>query len=209
MMQLHSSMSLPRQQQISATTSQSTTKLQVYVGGMIVCPNLGIHFPRGDNHKGRIITQEKAASLPFFRRNQVPSLLYDANMNGFHPKNWRFHVSREKDQCLFLLPLDEDGDNCSNMVHVHRSRNQDENLFLYSSTSKFIDECNAVRRTNGWKGKGKMVEIGDHIDMKGNHCNFVIRPEFRNQWSCKAEKITLLKCGEIFQRHFFQINQLV
>ena len=105
MMQLHSSMSLPRQQQITATTSQSTTKLQVYVGGMIVCPNLGIHFPRGDNHKGRIITQEKAASLPFFRRNQVPSLLYDANMNGFHPKNWRFHVSREKINVYFYYHL--------------------------------------------------------------------------------------------------------
>ena len=54
-----------------------TIKIRVYVDGMIVCPNLGIHFPRGNNYKGSHITQESVDSLPMFRRNQVPSLTYD------------------------------------------------------------------------------------------------------------------------------------
>ena len=95
-----------------------------------------------------------------FRQNQVPSLAYDESKNGFCPREWRFHVNRNEDQSLFLQPLDQDGDgdDYSNMVHVHRSRNEEENKFLYRSTSKFINEHNAVRtrkglgwyRKNGW-----------------------------------------------------------
>jgi len=171
---------------------------------MIVCPNLGIHFPRGNNHKGSHITQESAASLPMSGRNQVPSLVYDESKNGFCPREWRFHVNQNEDQSLFLQPLDQDGDgdDYSNMVHVHRSRNEEENFFLYRSTSNFINERNAVRTTKGWDGKGKMVGIGEHIDRKGVHCIFVIKPELRNQWSNEAEKITLQKCGNIFKKHF-------
>ena len=47
-----------------------------------------------------------------------------------------------------------------------------------------------------------MVGIGEHIDRKGVHCIFVIKPELRNQWSNEAEKITLQKCGNIFKKHF-------
>ena len=99
---------------------------------MIVCPNLGIHFPRGNNHKGSHITQESAASLPMSGRNQVPSLVYDESKNGFCPREWRFHVNQNEDQSLFLQPLDQDGDgdDYSNMVHVHRSRNEEDNFFF-------------------------------------------------------------------------------
>ena len=83
------------------------------------------------------------------------------------------------------------------MVHVHRSKYKKENLFLYAKTSKFIKGRNAVRTTKGWGGTGKMVGIGEHIDRNGNHCNFVIKPELRNQWSHEAEKVTLEKCGRI------------
>ncbi len=47
-----------------------------------------------------------------------------------------------------------------------------------------------------------MVGIGEYIDRNGNHCNFVIKPVLRNQWSNKAEKVTLEKCGSIFKKHF-------
>ena len=88
------------------------------------------------------------------------------------------------------------------MVHVHRSRNKEENSFLYNATSKLIDERNGVRRTKGWNGDGKMVGIGEHLDRKGNHCNFVINPKLRNQWSNEAETTMMNKCGSIFKKHF-------
>jgi len=43
-----------------------------------------------------------------------------------------------------------------------------------------INERNAVRRTKGWDGKGKMVGIGEHIDRNRDHCNFVIKLELRD-----------------------------
>lgn len=43
-----------------------------------------------------------------------------------------------------------------------------------------------------------MVGTGEHIDMKGVHCNFVIKPELGNQWSNEAEKVTLQKCGDMW-----------
>lgn len=67
---------------------------------------------------------------------------------------------------------------------------------------KFINEHNAVRTTKGWGGTGKMVGIGKHTDRNGNHCNFVIKPETRNEWKNKAEMITLNECGNIFKKHF-------
>jgi hypothetical protein len=59
-----------------------------------------------------------------------------------------FHVNWDEDRDLFLLPIDQDGNgnHHSNMVHVHRSRYEKENLFLYAKTSKFIKERNTVSR---------------------------------------------------------------
>ena len=59
-----------------------------------------------------------------------------------------------------------------------------------------------VKRTKGWNGDGKMVGIGEHLDRKGNHCNFVINPKLRNQWSNEAEKTMMNKCGIIFKKRF-------
>jgi hypothetical protein len=179
-------------------------KIRISVGGEIFCPCLGSHFPRGNIYRGRTISQQSAASLPMFRQNQVPSLVYDESKDGFCPRQWRFHVNRDENKCLFLLPIGQDGDGnyYSNMVHVHRSRYEKENSFLYASTSKLINKRNAVRTTKGWGGTGKMVGIGEHTDRNGNHCNFVIKPEMRNQWKNEAEKITLNECGNIFKKHF-------
>jgi hypothetical protein len=66
-----------------------------------------------------------------------------------------------------------------------------------------IDERNAVRRTKGWNGDGKMVGIGKHLDRKGNHCDFVINQKLRNQWSNEAEKTMMNKCGIIFKKLFW------
>ena len=179
------------------------TKIRITIGGEIFCPHLGADYPRGNIHQGMYISQESAASLPVFRRNQVPSLVYDASNDGFRPRQWRFCINKHEDGRLFLDPLNQDGDGHSNMVHVHRSRTEEENLFLYTSTSKFIRERNAVRTTKGWSGTtGKMVGIGPHVDRKGVLCDFVIKQEFRNQWSHETEKITLQKCGDIFKKHF-------
>lgn len=179
------------------------SKIRISVGGEIFCPHLGEDFLRGNIHHGRYISQESAASLPVFRRKQVPTLVYDASKDGFEPSQWRFHVNKNEGKRLFLEALDQDGDGYSNMVHVHRSRNEEENQFLYASTSKFIRERNAVRTTKGWGGiYGKMVGIGSRVDRKGVFCDFVIKPEFRKQWSREAEKVTLQRCGDIFKRHF-------
>jgi hypothetical protein len=179
-------------------------KIRISIGGEIFCPHLGSHFLRGNIHQERIISQQSVASLPTFRRKQVPTLVYDESKDGFCPRQWCFHVNRDEDKDLFLLPIDQDGNgnHHSNMVHVHRSRYEKENLFLYAKMSKFIKERNAVRTTKGWGGTGKMVGIGEHIDRNGNHCNFVIKPELRNQWINEAEKVTLEKCGSIFKKHF-------
>ena len=88
------------------------------------------------------------------------------------------------------------------MVHVHRSGDEKENLFLYEKTSKFIKERNAIRKMKGWGGTGEIFGIGEHIDRNGNHCNFVIKPQLRNQWSNEDEKLSLEKCGSIFKKHF-------
>ena len=116
----------------------------------------------------------------------------------------RIHTFSSHVRRLFLSPLNQsdDGNNYLNGVHVHRSRNKEENAFLYDATSKLIDARNGVRRTKGWNGDGKMVGIGEHLDRKGNHCNFVINPKLRNQWSNEAEKTMMNKCGIIFKKHF-------
>jgi hypothetical protein len=85
---------------------------------------------------------------------------------------------------------------------VHRSRNKKENSFLYNETLKMIDERNGVRRTKGWNGVGKMVGVGEHLDRKGDHCDFVIKPKLRKKWSNEAEKTILNKCGCIFKKYF-------
>jgi hypothetical protein len=47
-----------------------------------------------------------------------------------------------------------------------------------------------------------MVGIGEHIDRNGVHCNFVIKPELKNQWSSEAKKMMINKCGNVFKKHF-------
>jgi len=48
---------------------------RVSFDGISMCPHLGKKYPRGNIHKGKYITQEKAATtLKTFKRNQVPSL---------------------------------------------------------------------------------------------------------------------------------------
>jgi hypothetical protein len=42
-------------------------KIRISVGGEIFCPHLGSHFLRGNIHKGKYITQEKAATLKTFK----------------------------------------------------------------------------------------------------------------------------------------------
>ena len=95
----------------------------------MLCPHLGRNYPRGNKYKGKFISQEHAASLDKFPRNQVPSLLYDQSDKGFDPTKWRFHINTTQDARLFLQPLHGDGDAYSNLVHVHRSKNEDDNNF--------------------------------------------------------------------------------
>jgi hypothetical protein len=75
-----------------------------------------------------------------FRRKQVPSLVYDESKDGFCPRQWRFHINRDEDKYLFLLPdeLDGDGNHFLNMVHVHQSGYENENLFLYSKRQNLL-----------------------------------------------------------------------
>ena len=61
----------------------------------------------------------------------------------------------------------------------------------------------SVRDGKEWKGIGKMIGIGKHIDqMVGQHCNFVMTKKHRNLWSNIKESMTLQKCGEIFKKQF-------
>ena len=168
----------------------------------VLCPHLGCNYPRGNKYKGKFISQEDAAFLDKFPRNQVPSLLYDQSDKGFDPTKWRFHINTTQDARLFLQPLHGDGDAYSNLVHVHRSKNEDDNNFLYHTTSKLIEERNPVRTTNGWNGVGIMVGIGEHLNRNGHHTDFVLRPKFRTMWSNEEEKMTMSKCGGIFEAQF-------
>jgi hypothetical protein len=81
-------------------------KLRITVGCETFCPHLGSHFLWGNIHQGTIISQQNAASLPMFRRKQVPSLAYDEFKDGFRPRQWRFHINRDEDKYLCLLPDD-------------------------------------------------------------------------------------------------------
>ena len=69
-----------------------------------------------------------------------------------------------------------------------------------------IEERNGVRRTKGWNGVGKMVGVGEHLDRKGDHCKFVIKPKLRKKWSNEAEKTILNKCGSVF-KNILEKNQ--
>jgi hypothetical protein len=108
-------------------------KLRITVGGETFCPHLGSHFPHGNIHQGRIISQTKCCILPMFRRKQVPSLAYYEFKDGFRPLQWHFHINKDEDKSLFLFPDKQDctnGKHFSNMVNVHRPKNENENLFL-------------------------------------------------------------------------------
>lgn len=87
-------------------------------------------------------------------------------------------------------------------MHVHRSKNEDDNNFLYHTTSKLIEERNPVRTTNGWNGVGIMVGIGEHLNRNGQHTDFVLKPKYRTMWSNEEEKMTMSKCGGIFEAQF-------
>jgi len=174
----------------------------VYVDGNVLCPHLMSQYPRGNIYNGKYITPKQATSLQTFGRDQVPSLLYDGSEKGFTPNEWHFHVGKNEDIRLSLLDQDGGGDDYRNLVHVHRSTDIDELNFLCNVTSKLIHERHAVRRTKGWDSRGKMVGIGEHIDRNGVHCDFVIKPEFRNQWSSEVEKTMMKKSGFIFKKHF-------
>jgi len=39
-------------------------KIRMSIGGEIICPHIGSHFPRGNIHQERIISHQSAASLP-------------------------------------------------------------------------------------------------------------------------------------------------
>ena len=168
----------------------------------MLCPHLGRNYPRGNKYKGKFISQEHAASLDKFPRNQVPSLLYDQSDKGFDPTKWRFHINTTQDARLFLQPSHGYGNAYSNLVHVHRSKNEDDNNFLYHTTSKLIEERNPVRTTNGWNGVGIMVGIGEHLNRNGQHTDFVLKPKFRTMWTIEEEKMTMSKCGRIFEAQF-------
>jgi hypothetical protein len=78
----------------------------------MLCPHLGCNYPRGNKYKGKLISQEHAASLHKFPRNQVPSLLYDQSVKGFDPTKWRFHINTTQDARLFLQPSHGYGNQC-------------------------------------------------------------------------------------------------
>ena len=168
-----------------------------------VCPHLGDNYRRGNKYKGKFITKENAALLKKgFQRNQIPSLLYDQSVKGFDPTTWSVCIHSTENARLYLQPSHGHGNAYSNLVHVHRSKNEDENNFLYHTTSKLIEERNPVRTTNGWNGVGIMVGIGEHLNRNGHHTDFVLRPKFRTMWSNEEEKMTMRKCGGIFEAQF-------
>ena len=170
---------------------------------MIACPHVGCVYPRGNKYKGQFITQEDASSLTnAFRRNQIPSLLYDQRGDGFDPTTWPFCIPSTENACLYLRPLNGHGNLHSNLVHVHRSNNNSENDFLYETTSKLIREHNPVRMTDGWDGVGLIVGTGERLDRCGQHTDFVLKPQFRTRWSNEEEKLTMNECGKIFEAQF-------
>jgi len=155
---------------------------------MIACPHVGCVYPRGNKYKGQFITQEDASSLTnAFRRNQIPSLLYDQRGDGFDPTTWPFCIPSTENACLYLRPLNGHGNLHSNLVHVHRSNNNSENDFLYETTSKLIREHNPVRMTDGWDGVGLIVGTGERLDRCGQHTDFVLKPQFRTRWSNESK----------------------
>jgi hypothetical protein len=170
--------------------------------GVTVCPHLGDNYHKGNKNEGKFITQENAALLKGFPRNQVPSLLYDQSVKGFDPTTWSVCIHSTENARLYLQPSHGYGNAYSNLVHVHRSKNEDDNNFLYHTTSKLIEERNPVRTTNGWNGVGIMVGIGEHLNRFGQHTDFVLRPKFRTMWSNEEEKMTMSKCGGIFEAQF-------
>jgi len=170
--------------------------------GVTVCPHLGKKYHYGNKYKGKFISHEKAALLKKFLRNQVPSLLYDQSVKGFDPTKWSVCIHSTENARLYLVPYHGYGNAYSNLVHVHRSKNEDENDFLYHTTSNLINERNPVRITDGWNGVGIMVGIGEHLSRDGQHTDFVVRPKFRTIWNNAEEKRTMSECGDIFEAQF-------
>ena len=171
---------------------------------MIACPHVGPVYPRANKYKGEFITQEDARSLTnVFRRNQIPSLLYDQQVEGFDPTTWPFFIPSTDSARLYLQPLNGHGNLHSNLVHIHRSNDDHENDFLYKTISKLICERNPIRNTNGWDNVGLMAGVGEHLDWHRQHTDFVLKPEFRTRWSNEEEKLIMNKCGKIFEAQFW------
>jgi hypothetical protein len=149
---------------VTVSLSQVHKTYHREINGGIFCPHLGDNYCRGNKYKGKHITQENAALLKGFQRNQIPSLLYDQSVKGFDPTTWSVCIHSTENARLYLQPFHGYGNTYSNLVHVHCSKNEEENNFLYHTTSKLIEERNPVRTTNGWNGVGIMVGIGEHLN---------------------------------------------
>ena len=69
---------------------------------MTVCPHLEDNYHKGNKYEGKFITQENAALLKGFPRNQVPSLLYDQSVKGFDPTIWSVCIHSTENARLYL-----------------------------------------------------------------------------------------------------------
>ena len=198
----------------SASTTQHGTmrtaaptrnvKLKVIVNGEIICPHLGEDYPRGNMHRKKEVTQKKAATL---RRTgqlggRVVSLLYDEGHVGFCPKNWRFFIGQSDEGRWLLLPSDGDKKGQPHPLYVHRSKNSEENSYLHEVTKTLNENHPQVRGGKGWGGVGSMIGIGEHLDVQGHHCNFVLKDDKRHMWTDTDENLIMIDCGRIFKEHF-------
>ena len=187
-----------------AAAPKCDVKLKVMVDGEIICPHLGEDYPRGNMYRKKEVTQYKAARLQRTGQlgGRVVSLLYDEGHVGFCPKNWRFFVGRSDEGRWLLLPSDGDKEGQPHPLYVHRSKNVEENSSLYEVTKTLINNHPQVRNGEGWDGVGSMIGVGEHLDMHGKHCNFVLKDEKRHMWTDTNENLIMMDCGQIFEKHF-------
>lgn len=89
------------------------------------------------------------------------------------------------------------------LLSVHISHTTLKRINTYSM-QRFIDTHPKVRNGKQWDGVGGMIGISEHINYYyfGEHTDFALKPEHRNQLNVNQEEENLLICGKIFENHF-------
>lgn len=135
-------------------------------------------YPRGNVHKGKPISQQKAANLKL-HQGRVPGLLYDKRFPGFDPINqpdvWPYVIrNNEKERKLFLQTTMNDDDKdgsigvtspAGHLLHLHRDTKAKGLKSIFDTCEFIMENHGDVRKGNKWGGMGSMCPAGEHLHL--------------------------------------------